>query len=361
MFNTPVLEIVIGLVFIFLLYSLLATSIKEGVAATLALRSRMLKRGISVGMLSDSRGYFVPKRKKLLGTRFYGHPILKNYGGSSLYPYPAYLPTTNFSLILVDVLKDHVVELIGVEDVLSDQPDMVQIKWLLEDYRHYHAGGRALAVTRQNCIIDGGTTKILLIYLKESGGNLDDFKKRLERWFDESMNRVSGWYKRQVQIILFVLGFSMALVFNVDTIEIASRLSKDDKLRHELVEKAISYDTNHKGDTTATGHHLNAQADSVVNKDIKDVNGLLALGYGTYGGAPDLGHKMAYVVSVLRWRKFLGFLVLALAVCLGAPFWFDMLSKVINLRGTGAKEGPAPTTAPAIPSSNSEPGSPSQP
>ena len=31
-----------------------------------------------------------------------------------------------------------------------------------------------------------------------------------------------------------------------------------------------------------------------------------------------------------------GWLLTAFAVCLGAPFWFDMLNRLVNLRGTGA-------------------------
>jgi len=128
MFNSVILDVAIGIVFIFLTYSLLATSVQEAIATGLSLRARNLRSGIVNGMLSDTpddprwlslfKGvwsfilsiYYIvaprPEPKcKNLGHHFYEHPIIKNYGSSRFYPHPSYLPTSNFSSILVDVLK----------------------------------------------------------------------------------------------------------------------------------------------------------------------------------------------------------------------------------------------------------------
>ena len=49
--------------------------------------------------------------------------------------------------------------------------------------------------------------------------------------------------------------------------------------------------------------------------------------------------KLGYVFSEsFHGKKFLGFLILAFAVCLGAPFWFDLLNKLVKMRGSGKKE-----------------------
>ncbi|MHA4808647.1 hypothetical protein ACX0G9_11105 [Flavitalea flava] len=544
MFNTPILDIVIGLVFIFLLYSLLATSIKEGIATALGLRSRMLKKGIVTGMLSctpdtsrwDSRwrslllgaGSFLKEAlysillikpgpgnvKKKLGDYFYDHPLLKNYGSSGIYPNPSYLPTKNFSLILIETLKKDFVgkaesiartllahadgkqSLEQLTNGLLNSSDADKIKELLRQYGLYYAAQGTdpasepvlyadllsrTGITKESCIIDKDTWEILQLHLRAGMYTIEDFARKLEDWFDDSMNRVSGWYKRQVQVILLLIGFIMALIFNVDTLEIAGKLSKDDKLRDQVVKSAIAYsqaaqnqpapapkvvtgkpaiagDSIKKADSVITIPEVKEkfkQVDSMVDHDIRDINSILALGYGdfgrkdtlfhhtlknktwigifyitsTSGSAIDIGNcmdslisfgagvtrnkeavdsmpsgvrnfaglekenkiladdlkkyrmdtslvqyisrrrltkdsvavrdsladarfyiyqvqeypvhvKTAYVWYVLRTnkRKWLSFLILGLAVCLGAPFWFDILSKIINLRGSGKKE-----------------------
>src|ERR1700752_3421440 len=99
MFNSPILDVTIGLVFIFLLYSLLATSINEAISTGFALRARMLKQSIRTNMLSNTPNdnkiisflkgvlhfiqviFYRPEKKgneKNLGDQFYDHPIIKN-------------------------------------------------------------------------------------------------------------------------------------------------------------------------------------------------------------------------------------------------------------------------------------------
>ena len=126
MFNSPLLDITIGLVFIFLIYSLLVTSINEAIASLFGLRARMLKSAIVVGMLSntskDSRwkslltgikGFFggllhhddrSAEEKAKIGEKIFDHPLIKNYGSSRFFPLPSYIPTNNFSTVLIDVL-----------------------------------------------------------------------------------------------------------------------------------------------------------------------------------------------------------------------------------------------------------------
>jgi hypothetical protein len=41
-----------------------------------------------------------------------------------------------------------------------------------------------------------------------TGDDVDNFRKRIENWFNSTMDRVSGWYKPRSQVILFTLGSS---------------------------------------------------------------------------------------------------------------------------------------------------------
>ena len=479
MFNSPVLDVAIGLIFIFLLYSLLATSIKEAIATALALRAKMLKKGIVEGMLSKTPLYgraksilvFIQKNildflsiiglteKKdgnKIGDKFYKHPLIKNYGSNRVYPLPSYLPTINFSTVLIDVLKEDFND--KLDDIATNKRaitnstddlsvikknlffsnDATKIKELLEYYGSHYLSGKT--GEPPNSAIDCDTWSILQMHLRNSVYDINVFAKKLENWFDDSMDRVSGWYKRQVQVILFILGFILAIIFNVDTIQIANRLTTDKDARDKIVQLAIKASDQYKDDPRVkkvikNGDTIVDPTDTLlfqqyqnklttVQNDLKgnvsNANDLLSLGWGDYGksrdsvciseekykeefdtfflsslknievtknvvasktGKPDtsllnkkdttkthqipitvktnyadtikardsalyklydkhwIKLKVGYVLDESRkGKKFLGFIILAFAVCLGAPFWFDLLNKFINLRGSGQKE-----------------------
>lgn len=455
MFNSPILDATIGLVFIFLMYSLLATTIREAIASLISLRARMLKKGIVKGMLSEApddtrwesiwkgvKAYFLeiihmliykpPKKEeeKKLGDKFYDHPLIKNYGSNRVYSNPSYIPTNNFSTVLIDVLKDEfsrkINEIAGnkfnqpsnkyslpdIAQNLQNSSDINKIKELLEYYAaSYLPDGK---VKISNPIIDKDTVQILQLHLRNSIYNIQAFKKKIEDWFDESMDRVSGWYKRQAQLILFLIGISIAVLFNVDVIEIAKKLAEDKDARDKIVQLAIQTADKYKDDprvkkapekgkldsidsidsakNDSIFNQYNSNIDSAKNLikgDISNANDILAIGWHDYGRKRDSSFlftkysievdtfktrirsdkiapvdssknsiaiinsrvldslydkhwiklKVGYVwSSVWKGRKILGLLIFAFAVSLGSPFWFDLLNKLINLRGTGKKE-----------------------
>jgi hypothetical protein len=113
MFNNVALDVVIGLVFIFLLYSLLATIIQELIATKLAFRAKILEKGI-LRMLEDGKSsssftHIFGRRNilkdKYIAAWFYAHPLIKYLGENNQYSKPAYLSAQNFSKVLIDLLK----------------------------------------------------------------------------------------------------------------------------------------------------------------------------------------------------------------------------------------------------------------
>jgi hypothetical protein len=64
----------------------------------------------------------------------------------------------------------------------------------------------------------GGEHPNLLI---QSGDNLSNFQRNLEDWYDAQMGRVSGWYKRWTTVMLGTVGFLLAIIVNVDAVQIA--------------------------------------------------------------------------------------------------------------------------------------------
>ncbi len=122
MFSNPVLDVIIGLVFIFLLYSLLATILQELVATNLSFRSKMLERAI-LRMLEDGKTTssstlgdringimnLLLRRNLLMDKQvaawFYAHPLIKYLGEDNYHSKPAYITAQNFSKVIADLLK----------------------------------------------------------------------------------------------------------------------------------------------------------------------------------------------------------------------------------------------------------------
>src|SRR5258705_7006034 len=136
MFNNVALDIFIGLVFVFLLYSLLATIVQEIIATWLAFRSKVLEKAI-LRMLEDGRntsrvsfldrlkgffhmlGLFDFLRNTKIAPWFYAHPMVKYLGEDNYYSKPAYLSAKNFSKVLIDLLK-------GIERPESEAVQSIQ-------------------------------------------------------------------------------------------------------------------------------------------------------------------------------------------------------------------------------------------
>jgi hypothetical protein len=83
--------------------------------------------------------------------------------------------------------------------------------------------------------------KTVTILLEESGHNVEELKKNLEIWFNNSMDRISGWYKRKTQIANLLLGALVTFALNLDAILIVNALSHNTALRESLVAQAQKF------------------------------------------------------------------------------------------------------------------------
>jgi hypothetical protein len=398
MFQNPALDIVIGLVFIYLLYSLLATILQEFIATKLAFRSKVLEKAI-IRMLEDGKsttshritdrlnGFFhiLGKPNMLKGrqvaTWFYAHPLIKYLGEDNFYSKPAYLSSKNFSKVLVDLLKG--MDANGQSDVQRVN-DAVQAGAIYQLPINVNSDLKNPAIialrghltagvpdNQENLVVDGSqmvplnedTGLFLRSLWRESSADLDVFRQKLENWFDDTMDRATGWYKRYTKYILFIIGMILAVGFNIDTIGIVNKLKHSPTLRAQLVESATAYlekskqiqavakdETDSTAKTMQTkasvaliGHAdtLMRQADSLYNIDLKNLNNVMGFGWKHKYVKWSWTHfDFVTPVSADNNNLFfciIGWLVTALAISLGAPFWFDLLNKMMQLRGTGAK------------------------
>ncbi|HBY54957.1 MAG TPA: hypothetical protein DEH15_21335 [Marinilabiliales bacterium] len=366
MLNSGIIDIVIGLVFIYLLYSLLATLIQEIIASHFGFRGKMLERAI-FRMLEDETKfnskftsvlYLFRKSgnggvKHSISYEYYKHPLILFLGERDNNGKPAYINKQTFSKVIVDLLRGKDVK--PGDDIQS----MIQ-KSLDEKTTNWG---------------DAKISEQTLSYLKsiwaDSQGDVPKFKVSLEAWFDETMDRASGWYKKHTQIVLFFVGLAISIVFNVDTLKIVDKLEKDPKLRQQIVQQADAFVQDHPNlDTDLMQQEIeykkavmrSMQIDSslkksdkgtvledslklvkyrllkerkdtllnrsekIIKNDIKNVNHSLGLGWEAY----DSSSFLNIFYSLIGW------MVTALALSLGAPFWFDLLNRLMKLRGSVA-------------------------
>jgi hypothetical protein len=313
MFGSVMLDVAIGLILVYLILSFVSAALRESLEALLKNRQMFLHEGLCE-LLHD------PGLTKDL----YEHPLISslyrgNYAGAKeSKKLPSYIPSRNFALALLDMT---------VRGRNSAEP------------LGAGAGGSVMSVTtlRQNIGKLGSTKvqRVVLSALDVSAGDLAAVQKAIETWFDSGMDRVSGWYKRRSQRILVIVGLMIAALANVDTLRIAKSLYNDSGQRSAAI----------------------AMAGSLVKQPLPGMTPAPAPAAGApAGGAPvtapaptagDVAAVMAKLDGLrlpIGWpdpnfvdewfMRLLGWFITGFAISLGAPFWFDLLSKIMTVRGT---------------------------
>ncbi len=197
-------------------------------------------------------------------------------------------------------------------------------------------------------------------------------RENVEKWFDNSMDRLSGWYKRRAQLLAFTLGFMIALIANVDSVLVANQLWRQPALRDKLdtqaellvirnqdqVEPQITDEVALSSAEFGTmslpigwfGTPLQLTSKGLVKvADDKTVacaiipqKGDDIYGFSISGRCFPIANA-PYIYDLSGWlQKLIGLLITGLAAAQGAPFWFDILKKIVNVRSSGIKPSEMP-------------------
>jgi hypothetical protein len=142
------------------------------------------------------------------------------------------------------------------------------------------------------------------------------FVAKIHLWFDQTIDRVSDRFTRHVRLVTFVAGLLLALIIQLDTAALVSRLFTDDALRNTLVTQAES-----------------APIDSNLHLSPAERQNVHDLATNNVVGVPVSFHDW-----VRRWSlddpgmKLTGILLSSALLSLGAPFWYNALQNLIRLR-----------------------------
>jgi len=292
MLFSAAIDTAIGLMLVYLTLSLICTGINEAVAGLFRLRARNLYREVS-RVLGDEtiRNAFWENgliRGLSRGSGFGlsanpPAPVARVTPGKA----PSYLENRDFALALIASLRR-----IGK----TASPDQL-------------GGNSPLKDTLEALGIGAGST-------------IDETRKALEDWFDQVMERASGVYKRWMSLLTFLAALTVSVALNADTIQIARTLWQDDAARSAAVASATRL--------TAPG----ADGKPAL-PDLSNIDDMLPLPLGWPVQAPFGEGPMA------KLSKLVGLLLTAFALSLGAPFWFDLLSRFVFLRNSGPPAAPS--------------------
>lgn len=342
MTSFPILDLIAGMIFIYFLMSIICNAIFEGFSALRRLRAGMLEKWLKSN-LPNVAGYFLD------------HTMIN--GLSAKGKSTAYISPGNFSLVLLDAI---VKETGTIPSSLADLAKMLdelalKNKDLLPE--ELQRSLKLFIVEAQQASLKAGQMKT----------EFELYHALVETWFDSQMERVGGVYKRYASYATFIIALAATFILNVDSISIAKYLYSNKDAREALAEVAYKApsDTVYKAqvnriktqDSTVTktkdglGTIITIVKNNIITIDSNKskIATLIPIGWNTEAeykvfmaehhqkphddkdkhNDNNLGIIMLFVVL-----KFFGLLVTVFAVCLGAPFWYDVLGKVANLRNT---------------------------
>ena len=383
MFGSKILDVAIGLIFVYIIVSVLCTAVREGLEAWMKTRAAYLEHGIRL-LLQDKDGSGIAKS-------VFDHPLIDGLFMGGYKPLstttdgnrpmmggdlPSYIPTKSFANALLDIAAR------GPANASLDR----------------YNTPISLDAIRRNVVanIPGNPRiqRIVLHAVDAAEGDLDKAQKSIENWYDSSMDRVSGWYKRTTHFIVLVIGLVIAVGMNVDSIAIVDKLYRSEAVREAVVAAAshaadnynqaakdkVAGTTNQssdsatlqssvptpspadKGKATATETVTPTTATQATTTSTTSTTSIgaapkpkaTANGHGKdpYVDAKDaltdlhlpVGWDNARLslrcpASVNEWLRiflfpWVGWILTALAASLGAPFWFDVLNKFMVIRST---------------------------
>ena len=342
MLDSPMIDVTLGLMSFFLVMALSVTAIQGWISNLFGLRGKNLKKG-----LERLTGFEITKK-------IYDHPLMKTMGDN-----PSYLKSEYFSKIFIDAIASD-------KEALSKEK--VNITELIEK------------------IENKDLKKIFKTLNIKADDKIDQLEEKISSWFDTGMERASGWYQKTMQKCSIIISVILVISINADSLKIAQALYKDDALRakanaivDQISRETPKTDEEHnkllqelKTQISITDfpvgwseknfswnnpverikkisfwYHLififlfgiiihlifilreiNTFSWKEVVERIKNFSWKKHLiRFFLYGVA-------IWVMIIIFWSSIIGWLVTIFAISLGAPFWFDLIGKVANIRNS---------------------------
>lgn len=303
MFGSEALETAIGLALMLFVVATAASALLEAVSRVLGKRADNLERAIEAMLTGTdpSDADVTAAMNAFKGTTIY--QSVQQASGTTLFKKewkrPSYLSAKSFA--------DAVAEL----GSFTDQ----------------------VAALKSNTAIPAALRKRITEIVDSGASSAKEVKAELEKWFDNVMERVSGAYKRWSTIFLFGFGLLIAISANASVVHVGEELWNDAPLRAAVADSADTVIVN-------GAESLNVSSVAATEEQLAELH--LPIGWDADARAE--WHDRNWQVWKWTGNQFAllgGWFATALLVMFGAPFWFDVLTKAVSLRTSGAKPKPA--------------------
>lgn len=324
--GSAVFDVILGLLLTYFLLSLICSALNEAVTGLFRYRARFLSQ----------------QMERLLGAQLqnflYQHPLIRGLSSPSVgvteeaappatIKRPSYIPAQTFARALQAVVSR--LEPTGEGGVAlgAAEPEAPALA---------EAVGNGI-----NLIPNEGLRQALKGMLADAADDLDAWRKRVEMWFDDSMERLSGWYKRKVKWFIFVFAIGVTLALNADSVLFVKTLWTDESLRTTVAARAqTATDTPIPCPTPTESEgpdplDLDCVAQRVqASKELGVPLGWPNLNWRNWATTDAADRRVPHNMAE-AWLKLLGLVLTIAALSRGAPFWFELLNKVANFRASG--------------------------
>lgn len=323
-----ILEVAIGLVFVWLVISVATMEVQSRISVLLGWRAEQLEKSIQ-SMLKDEtlvgKFYDHPLIKELAPKNRNGEPIKDKLGNVRR---PQYIPNTTFATVACEVIMNAGKE---GEDVPLDTMSISEMK----------ASIHSLAEKNPNL---SRLNHYLLPNMDKTADDIEvklaEYRKNTEAWFGDVMTQASNWYKVRAQWMAFWIGLTVAIFMNIDTINIAQKLWQEPTARAVIVAQAQAEVQNDAPSTSisfSNAKSLNFPAGwTTTSLETKSCRMIDIINYQfvirsagdclSVTSLPALNNGWGILV------KLFGYLLSAAAASQGAPFWFDLLRKLVGVK-----------------------------
>lgn len=319
------LDLVIGLIFIYLIFSIACSTLWELIVNLSSLRGRMLRNWF-FKVFDHKIG------DKKLGEKIFNHPLIKGLSNKEK-NLPSYIPSELFSEAFLDVIAND-----SDEDATINALDINKLKEKLES----------------TTLIPIGLKRIFLQYVNDAVGNLDAVKTKLGNWYNSAQDRLIGAYKKKLHLSILIISIVLVGATNTDTLTLANYLYHNDDARISLANQASEFMQDSllalKIEDIKTTI-VNVQANDSIKQDTLSQKEIMKSLDENFKDLKSLKAELNEAKIPIGWsiekdieygfwdviKKIFGLLLTALAVSLGSPFWFDILNKLANLRSSGKR------------------------
>jgi len=328
-----ILEVAIGLVMMWLVLSVATMEIQNWLTQVMNVRAKFLEESL----LEMFKG------EQDLVDQFYNHPAIKELfqkDRKGNLKKPTWIPNETFSRVAMELL------VAASKQKASAAPGAVSFSAMADGVQQVKALNPELEELMDHLFPGLNQTSAVSFGIEDVQEKLKQYQANVETWFDHNMGKLSGWYKENAMMMAFLIGLGLAIVFNVDTVNITEKLWREPTVRQALVAQADTYQLEEgTANISEVPGYFDSLAMPVGWTSVPAGDASVCRQLVTFTSEGDVAYKAGSDCRVLAnipryndlWGwiiKLLGFVISAFAARQGAPFWFDMLRRLVSLRSS---------------------------